>query len=354
MPPECLPLSISPLSVSVNTSCECHLSVSVPFSVAREPPECRLSVTCECHPARSSRCEKTHNDYFANLIEIDGADRHAFGWASLQADGGIEAARAKVAAFFRSRVPTTAPVRVDAELLRLGVALLVAPPSAHACAPTTALLPDRVALVFAQLTNLMARQGLVVIPEGSPLLLNTTFLEGALAETPRATLSFAARPARAQDGAFAPSSEALSGGGLHVMSTPSQRFVEILSGVGGTGVHMALAWCAHGAPMPSGHPLLPLLSVTLDTALAAAEGGGGGDGGDVTDDDGARAVAGEAVAGAAVADIVLPVEGEPSEWLHLILNRMSELASGEYTPLVYRDSALNVDFQIPRGGGCSL
>jgi hypothetical protein len=55
-----------------------------------------------------------------------------------------------------------------------------------------------------------------------------------------------------------------------------------------------------------------------------------------------------------VADIVLPVGGEPSEWLRLILIRMSELASGEYTPLVYRDSALNVDFQIPRGGGCSL
>ena len=302
-----------------------------------------------------------------------------FGWASLQADGGIAAARAKVAAFFRSRVPTTAPVRVDAELLRLGVALLVAPPSAHdgappsalegggggahdgaapahahdgAHTPTTALLPDRVALVFAQLTSLMARRGLVVIPEGSPLLLNTAFLEGALAETARATLSFAARPRRrAQDGAFAPSSEAHSGGGLHVMATPSQRFVEILSGVGGTGVHMALAWCARGAPMPSGHPLLPLLSVALDTARAAAEGGGGGGGGggDVTDDDGARAVT-----GAPVADIVLPVEGEPSEWLRLILIRMSELASGEYTPLVYRDSALNVDFQIPRGGGCSL
>jgi hypothetical protein len=206
-----------------------------------------------------------------------------------------------------------------------------------------------VALVFAQLTNLMARRGLVVIPQGSPLLLNTAFLEGALAETPRATLSFAARPRRrAQDGAFAPSSEAHSGGGLHVMATPSQRFVEILSGVGGTGVHMALAWCARGAPMPSGHPLLPLLSVALDTARAAAEGGGGG-GGDVTDDDGARAVT-----GAPVADIVLPVGGEPSEWLRLILLRMSELASGEYTPLVYRDSALNVDFQIPRGGGCSL
>jgi len=299
-----------------------------------------------------------------------------FGWASLQADGGIAAARAKVAAFFRSRVPTTAPARVDAELLRLGVALLVAPPSAHdgappsalegggggahdgaaparahdgARTPTTALLPDRVALVFAQLTSLMARRGLVVIPQGSPLLLNTAFLEGALAETARATLSFAACPRRrAQDGAFAPSSEAHSGGGLHVMATPSQRFVEILSGVGGTGVHMALAWCARGAPMPSGHPLLPLLSVALDTARAAAEGGGGG-GGDVTDDDGARAVT-----GAPVADIVLPVEGEPSEWLRLILIRMSELASGEYTPLVYRDSALNVDFQIPRGGGCSL
>jgi hypothetical protein len=135
------------------------------------------------------------------------------------------------------------------------------------------------------------------------------------------------------------------------MATPSQRFVEILSGVGGTGVHMALAWCARGAPMPSGHPLLPLLSVALDTARAAAEGGGGGGGGggDVTDDDGARAVT-----GAPVADIVLPVGGEPSEWLRLILIRMSELASGEYTPLVYRDSALNVDFQIPRGGGCSL
>jgi hypothetical protein len=43
-----------------------------------------MKATCECHPARSSRCEKTHNDYFASLIEADGADRQAFGWASLQ------------------------------------------------------------------------------------------------------------------------------------------------------------------------------------------------------------------------------------------------------------------------------
>ena len=37
------------------------------------------------------RCEKTHNDWFAERLSSQGISLDSFGWASVQADGGIEA-----------------------------------------------------------------------------------------------------------------------------------------------------------------------------------------------------------------------------------------------------------------------
>ena len=51
------------------------------------------------------------------------------------------------------------------------------------------------------------------------------------------------------------------------------------------------------------------------------------------------------------ADIILP-EAAPDAWLEVVLRRLCELASGTYVPCASRH--INVDFQIPRGGGCSL
>ena len=261
-------------------------------------------------------CEKTHNDYFSQLLKDDGADPTAFGWASLQADGGISAARSKIAEYFRQRLPASLRPREPAELLRLGVALLVAPGDAAPAvdtSPPREPLPETVALTLAHLASLVARRGMAVLPEGCALLQHPTFLESTLAETPRPTLSFACRP------------QPEHAVGLHVMQAPSSRWVETLSGVGGVGVHMALTWLPPGAAAPPGHPLVPMLSVTL-----------------------------EGISSTRAADVVLPADGTPATWLCLLLEKMSALASGEYTPLVFTDAATNVDFQIPRAGSCSL
>ena len=212
-------------------------------------------------------------------------------------------------------------------------------------------LPEPVALCFAHLTSLVARRGLVVVPDRCALLRHPTFTEAALAESPRATLSFAARPrGDGGDGGVTGGGEGgvgvgqverqagtapepaasvcgcgagRRGRGFHVMATPSGRWVEVLTGLGATGVHVVLAWRPDGAAAPPGHPLIPMLTVSLGGAAASA-------------------------------DIVLPLDGEPASWLVAILTRVSELASGAYTPLVMREAELNVDFQIPRGGAVSL
>ena len=36
-------------------------------------------------------CEKTHNDYFRSRLVEAGKDPSRFGWASIQADGGLDA-----------------------------------------------------------------------------------------------------------------------------------------------------------------------------------------------------------------------------------------------------------------------
>src|SRR5919112_1843297 len=45
-------------------------------------------------------CEKTHNDYFRNRLEVAGLDPGRFGWASVQLDGGIDSVVAKVEDWF--------------------------------------------------------------------------------------------------------------------------------------------------------------------------------------------------------------------------------------------------------------
>ena len=117
------------------------------------------------------------------------------------------------------------------------------------------------------------------------------------------------------------------------MAMPTERWVETLSGLGASGVHVLLAWRPKGGPTPTGHPMLPMLSV----ALAPAP------------DDGAAAVSS---GGNAAADVLLPPNADAAEWGRLILERVAELASGRYTPLVFASG--NVDFQIARGHAVSL
>ena len=47
-------------------------------------------------------CEKTHNDYFRSRLVEAGADPSRFGWASIQADGGLDAVGDRVKDWFNS------------------------------------------------------------------------------------------------------------------------------------------------------------------------------------------------------------------------------------------------------------
>ena len=98
--------------------------------------------------------------------------------------------------------------------------------------------------------------------------------------------------------------------GLHIMRCSSMRRVETLTALGATGVHMILAWgMKRSAAAAVGHPLVPTLSVELEPGL-----GPEGDGG----------LSGSAQS---AADIILPRRA-PSEWPQLVLDRLSETASG--------------------------
>ena len=154
--------------------------------------------------------------------------------------------------------------------------------------------------------------GAAVLPQTSPLLGAPAFCEAALAEAPRATLRCGERFGR---------------GGVHVVATNSGRWVETLALLGAAGVHLVVAWQPAARGAPTGHPMVPMLS------LQTVEGGGEGGEGD------------------ALADVSLDVEA-PDGWLPRVLEAVRAVASGENVPLALRHG--NSDFMIQRGGGCSL
>ena len=112
------------------------------------------------------------------------------------------------------------------------------------------------------------------------------------------------------------------------MQMPSDRWVEIASGLGASGVHMLLAWRYKGMPSPAGHPMVPMLTI----ALEEEEGG--------------------CASAVPYADVMLRPSDGAVEWSKAVLERVQSLASGEYTPLCFEYA--NVDFQIARGAAVSL
>lgn len=251
-------------------------------------------------------CEKTHNDYFSGRMRSIGLDPSACGCASLQADGGLGAVREKVAGWFAQRVPASPPPRVPADLMRLGLGILA----------DGGDVPEALALCLARIAVRFARDGLAVLPTRSALVSHPAFAEAALAAPARSSLGYGAVP---------------KAGGFHLMATPSRRWVEMLSGLGGSGVHFILAWKPRGAAGAVGHPMVPVLTLALETDTVQVEG-----------------------CSAAAADLLLPPSpsGGSAEWGEIILRKLAQLASGEYAALAQRQ--MNTDFQIGRGDACSL
>ena len=237
-------------------------------------------------------CEKTHNDFVRNELREAGADLTRYGWASIQLDGGIEATVGRVLDWFAEGLAAEGP-RATA---RAGLGALSIALAAHGA------VPPMLATAYARLGRLViAAGGTVVVPENSPLLAAADFRD-ALFASPSAGPSL-------DHGAAA-------GPGLHIMATPTEHWIETLTGLGATGVAIVLA---HVAERPvQAHRLLPTIQIASDPAVIAR----------YADD----------------LDLALTPDRDPAA---AILDVLLSVAGREYTPRL--NARGNTDFQFTRG-----
>ena len=254
-------------------------------------------------------CEQTHNDAVRHHLAARGLAADRFGWASVQMDGGIASVRARVAGLLEAmtvaraaaaRVKESPPEAVvddsgsaarTRERAADGAALVEAGASpgqtlsgtqtAHE--PQTVSERSRSAAGFERTTvgadelrialaangplsvamgealgrlatGLVAAGATVVVPDNAGLLDNEGFRRAVFpdGEAPGASLAFGH-----------PANEA----GFYIMEAPTENPVETFTGLGATGVDLML--CHIGRTPLQGHPMLPLVQVTADSAVAA-------------------------------------------------------------------------------------
>jgi altronate dehydratase len=197
-------------------------------------------------------CEMKHNDLWHQQLAKAGMSAEQYGWASVQIDGGIDAAYAKAQAWFVAHPARAAPVSGGLGALRL--ALMAAE-----------RLPAAVGALFAAVARVVVEAGgTVVVPSNSALLRNTAFLDELLeCKDVVPTLAFGGRVGSASASRREPPRP-----GLHVMSSTTLHWVEQLCGLGAARCNIALAY----APTPKqGHPMMPVVQV----AAARPRAGGG-------------------------------------------------------------------------------
>ncbi len=239
-------------------------------------------------------CEKTHNDYMRNGLEEWGLDPADFGWASVQLDGGIVKALDKVEAWFRQTLAgLEAPVAVERGFaaLRLGL-------------QATGVLGADAARSFAQLTRwVVTAGGTVVVPHNATLLRESAYLESVLIQP--------------SDAATLPYGEAAAEPGFYIMETPTDHWVETATGLGATGVDLILA---HTGEHPlQGHPLLPVVQVSANPAVAARYGD----------------------------DIDWALTGTTDDWAAQLAALLVRVARRDHLPGALQQR--NLDFQLTRG-----
>ena len=225
-------------------------------------------------------CEKTHNDHVRHEIQKLGISPECYGWASVQLDGGIDAVIEKVHNWFADELADKPSVPIiDAGLEHLCVAVT-----------STGEATEPVSQSLMRLTDaIVTAGGTVVVPS------NATFLTESLASS--LTLAYGQKVEKA---------------GFHIMETPTDQPTEILTGLGATGVGLALAHIV-GAPLQS-HVMAPLIQASTDYNTQTNFG----------------------------ADLDL-ASVDVDEMLTLIV----EVASRRYTPKLHGKG--NTDFQLTRG-----
>lgn len=239
-------------------------------------------------------CEKTHNDYFRALLSSRGLDPEAFGWASIQLDGGIERVTRRVEEWFEAALAGMGEMEgfeVGLENLRLGL---------HAAGP----LSEGAALALAGVTlAVVGAGGTVVVPGRGALLESRAYRQAVLGDVrPRITLAYG---------------QVAENPGLHVMETPTTHWVETATGMGATGVEVMLAHVA-GRPLQA-HRMIPLVQVSSDpgTVERYAE------------------------------DLDAVLAGDAGRWTESLMEAIMLVASRRYLPKLFGRG--NVAFQLTRG-----
>ncbi|PAW66204.1 MAG: hypothetical protein B9S34_08655 [Opitutia bacterium Tous-C1TDCM] len=183
-------------------------------------------------------CEKIPNDVMRRHLESAALPLDRYGWASVQLDGGIEKALAKIEAWFAEKLAALPPASAadplpENETPALTLAL-------QAAAPVT---PATAAAFAAVARAVLSAGGSVVLAESDSLLADAAFRTPLLgAAAPTATLQYG---------------QPIAEPGLHVVASETDHWVENLTGFGGNGAHLALGVVDEHAQQ--GHPLLPVI-----------------------------------------------------------------------------------------------
>ncbi|MDF2722288.1 MAG: D-galactarate dehydratase/Altronate hydrolase-like protein, partial [Paenibacillus sp.] len=247
-------------------------------------------------------CEKTHNDFMRHQMEELGVDGSRLGYASIQLDGGIDKVTEKVEAWFADQVTADEPAAIETvgpEALRIGL-ISDGPVSAEA------------AEQLAAITKLIAGAGgTVVVPANS-----------GLATTP-AYMDQVAEPSPSEREPSIAYGEHARHNGFHLMESPTEHWVETVTGLAATGVELIIG-LTNRRPMQS-HPFVPIVQVASEPSMRQAY----------------------------ASDMDLLLTGGSADWADQILALCKQILERKYTPKLVQQG--NIDFQFTRGNlGVSL
>lgn len=239
-------------------------------------------------------CEKTHNDFMRHQIEEMGGDPSRLGFASIQLDGGIDKAIQKVEAWFADQLSAIEPTTketVGLEALRIGI---------MSDGPISAAAGEQLAVLTKMIVG---AGGMVVVPEIIGLLSTSSYKDNVLSQS-------AVLPSLAYG-------EHATQAGFHIMETPTNHWVETVTGLAATGVELILA-LVNDRPMQS-HPFVPVLQVASEPSMLQTYAN----------------------------DVDLLLTGNPADWVDQLLERCKQVFEHSYVPRLYQQG--NVDFQFTRG-----
>lgn len=238
-------------------------------------------------------CEKTHNEFMRQQIRQNGGDPDQLGYASIQLDGGIEKVTHKVEAWFEQQLQKEEPdqdenIRLDR--LRVGIVN---------DGPIDARAAEQLAVLCKWIVS---AGGTVVVPENSGLIRNEAFINTLQPSAVNPSLAYGDRIRKF---------------GFHIMETPTQHWVETITGLAATGVELIIALIGE-RPMQT-HPFVPVLQITTDPT----------------------------VMNEFTTDLDHLLDGDHAGWAAQILEWSRQTMEGVHIPKMYKLG--NIDFQFTRG-----